>query len=266
VSDVIYQKILGVRGAFATASPTWRSPAARRRSTSSLIVADPTREQHMVSSRAFPHVALVVAGRTMARVCLIRDQALRGVCATGAQRRTRQVRARPASTAPPSVTGRAQAGAHPGRSSGNPDIYILDLASQDLTRITRRSGNRHRAGVGAGRPLPVLHLRPRRVGADLPDRRAAWSAPEAHHLRRQLQRRPRVSPDGSQLAMVTLDNGAYRVAVQDLGSGTVRVLSHGRLDESPSFAPNGLHLSMRNATASAGRWRRCRPTASRACA
>lgn len=42
--------------------------------------------------------------------------------------------------------------------------------------------------------------------------------------------------------MVTLDNAAYRIAVQDLSSGAVRVLSHGRLDESPSFAPNGATL------------------------
>jgi TolB protein len=42
--------------------------------------------------------------------------------------------------------------------------------------------------------------------------------------------------------MVTLDNGNYRVAVQDLASGTVHVLSKGRLDESPSFAPNGATL------------------------
>ena len=42
--------------------------------------------------------------------------------------------------------------------------------------------------------------------------------------------------------MVTLDSGNYRIAVQDLASGTVRVLSNGRLDESPSFAPNGATL------------------------
>ena len=52
----------------------------------------------------------------------------------------------------------------------------------------------------------------------------------------------RLSPDGTQLAMVTLDGGNYRIAVQDLASGSVRVLSHGHLDESPSFAPNGAML------------------------
>ena len=54
--------------------------------------------------------------------------------------------------------------------------------------------------------------------------------------------RPRVSADGSLLAMVTLDGSNYRIAVQDLASGAVRILSHGRLDESPSFAPNGATL------------------------
>ena len=54
--------------------------------------------------------------------------------------------------------------------------------------------------------------------------------------------RARVSPDGSQLAMVTLEGSNYRIGIMDLASGAVRVLSHGRLDESPSFAPNGATL------------------------
>jgi TolB protein len=54
--------------------------------------------------------------------------------------------------------------------------------------------------------------------------------------------RPRISPDGKQLAMLTLDQGAYRIAIQDLASGTVQVLSKGRQEESPSFAPNGAML------------------------
>jgi TolB protein len=39
--------------------------------------------------------------------------------------------------------------------------------------------------------------------------------------------------------MVTREEGAYRIAVQDLGNATVRVLSKGRQDESPYFSPDG---------------------------
>jgi TolB protein len=48
-----------------------------------------------------------------------------------------------------------------------------------------------------------------------------------------------VSPDGTQLVVVTLDQGAYRLAAVDAETGRSRVLTSGRLDEGPSFAPNG---------------------------
>src|SRR6185436_19837677 len=51
--------------------------------------------------------------------------------------------------------------------------------------------------------------------------------------------RPRVSPDGKRLAVVTNDRGNYRIALVDLARGFSQVLSDGRQDESPSFAPNG---------------------------
>ncbi len=50
---------------------------------------------------------------------------------------------------------------------------------------------------------------------------------------------PRLSPDGKFLAMVRNDGGKYRLALQELASGQVQVLSEGAQDESPSFAPNG---------------------------
>jgi TolB protein len=48
-----------------------------------------------------------------------------------------------------------------------------------------------------------------------------------------------ISPDGSKIALVHGESGRYRIAVYDLQTRRMRVLTDGSLDESPSFAPNG---------------------------
>lgn len=50
---------------------------------------------------------------------------------------------------------------------------------------------------------------------------------------------PRVSPDGKSFAFIQRNNGRFQVAVQDIASRQVQLLTDGSLDESPSFAPNG---------------------------
>lgn len=50
---------------------------------------------------------------------------------------------------------------------------------------------------------------------------------------------PAISPDGKLLSYITRQGNAYRVALQELESGTSIVLSDTQDDESPSFAPNG---------------------------
>jgi TolB protein len=51
--------------------------------------------------------------------------------------------------------------------------------------------------------------------------------------------RPVFSPDGRYLAMVHRKGGKFYIAVMDMQSRQLRILTGGGLDESPSFAPNG---------------------------
>ncbi|WP_124950778.1 Tol-Pal system beta propeller repeat protein TolB [Sulfuriferula thiophila] len=50
---------------------------------------------------------------------------------------------------------------------------------------------------------------------------------------------PTWAPDGKRFAFVQRSEGRFRIAVQDISSGQIQVLTNTNLDESPSFAANG---------------------------
>ena len=50
---------------------------------------------------------------------------------------------------------------------------------------------------------------------------------------------PRYSPDGRSFVFTHFHEGAFRIAVQDLSSGQVQILTPGGWEKKPSFAPNG---------------------------
>jgi TolB protein len=62
---------------------------------------------------------------------------------------------------------------------------------------------------------------------------------------------PRPSPDGKSLAFITRRDGRFQLAVMDLQSRQVQILSESGRDESPSFAPNGRMIVL--ATEAGGR-------------
>ena len=50
---------------------------------------------------------------------------------------------------------------------------------------------------------------------------------------------PRYSPDGKSFTFIQREGSRFSVAIQDFASRQVQVLTDGAVDESPSFAPNG---------------------------
>jgi TolB protein len=120
---------------------------------------------------------------------------------------------------------------------GNLDIYVLDINSRRTTRLTT-----HRAIDTEGSWSPdgkyIYFTSDRSGGPQIYRVPASGGTPERVTFEGSYNARPRLSPDGKKLAMVHLVNGNYRIAVMDLKRKDVLVLSAGRQDESPSFAPN----------------------------
>ena len=53
---------------------------------------------------------------------------------------------------------------------------------------------------------------------------------------------PMFAPDGKTLLTVTRRDGTYRIASLNLATGAETLLTEGRDDQSPSFAPNGMQV------------------------
>ncbi len=245
VSDVVYQKILGVRGAFATRIAYVAVDGTPPAQHYQLIVADADGENpHLILESRYPLMSPAWSpdGQWLAYVSFETKHSAVYVQRVRSGER-RQVSARAGVNGAPawSPDGKRLA-LTLGGSGGNPDIYVLDLATQGLMRITDDPAiDTEPEWAPDGNSL---YFTSDRAGSPQIYRIAVQ--PGAHPRRITFagtyNARPRLSPDGTQLAMVTLDNGNYRIAVQDLSNGAVRVLSRGRLDESPSFAPNGATL------------------------
>ena len=125
------------------------------------------------------------------------------------------------------------------RDQGNLDIYMLDLATQVLTRLTQHSAIDTEA-VWAPDGESIFFTSDRSGGPQI-YRVAARAGARAQRVTFEgsYNARPRVSPAGDRLAVVHQDRGNFRIALVDPDTGLTQVLSNGRLDESPSFAPNG---------------------------
>ncbi|MEM9208770.1 MAG: Tol-Pal system beta propeller repeat protein TolB [Pseudomonadota bacterium] len=124
-----------------------------------------------------------------------------------------------------------------GGADGNLDIHVLDLSDRQLTRLTT---NRAIDTEGSWSPdgRYIYFTSDRSGGPQVYRVPVSGGSAERVTFEGSYNARPRLSPDGSKLAMVHLDRGNYRIAVMDVDNQDMLILSAGRQDESPSFAPN----------------------------
>ncbi|MEM8547975.1 MAG: Tol-Pal system beta propeller repeat protein TolB [Pseudomonadota bacterium] len=244
VADRVYEAITGIPGVFSTriAYISVAGEGAGRRYR--LIVADADGNNEFVlleSGQPIMSPTWSPDGRQLAYVSFESGQAAVYAQSLRTGRRE-QVSGRPGVNNAPawSPDGR-QLALTLSDPDGNLDVYVKALRGGALTRLTeRRSIDTEPSWSADGK---TVFFTSDRGGAPQVYKVAASGGDvERVTFEGRYNARPRVSEDGRLLAIVHDDRGSFRVAVQDLKTDTLQVLSNGQLDESPSFAPNSAQL------------------------
>jgi len=121
----------------------------------------------------------------------------------------------------------------------NPDIYVLDLVSRNLRQVTDHFAiDTEPAWSPDG--SHIIFTSDRGGNPQIYRIPAAGGAATRVTFENDYNGRASYAPDGRSILCVTRIDGGFRIGLLGLSTGTMRSLSNGRLDESPSFAPNGI--------------------------
>ena len=239
-ADMIYEKLTGIKGVFGTKVAYVTATQQGQQRLYSLIVSDQDGENEhtiMESNDPIMSPAWSPDSRQLAYVSFEGHRSSIFVQTLRSGNRFK-VSSKPGINGAPSFSpdGRKLV-VTLGGVEGNLDIYTLDITSRQVQRLTT-----HRAIDTEGTWSPdgryIYFTSDRAGGPQVYRVSATGGTPERITFEGSYNARPRLSPDGSRLAMVHNDRGNYRIAVMDLTRKDLLVVSSGLQDESPSFAPN----------------------------
>jgi TolB protein len=239
-ADMIYEKLTGIKGVFGTKVAYVTAKRQGEGQLYSLIVSDQDGEnEHTIMESKDPIMSPAWSpdSRQLAYVSFEGSKSSIFVQTLRTGNRFR-VSSEPGINGAPSFSpdGRKLV-VTLGGVDGNLDVFVLDINSRRTTRLTT---NRAIDTEGTWSPdgRYIYFTSDRSGGPQIYRVSASGGTPERVTYEGSYNARPRLSPDGKRLAMVHNDRGNYRIAVMNLDRRDLLVLSGGRQDESPSFAPN----------------------------
>lgn len=239
ISDRIFAALTGIPGAFSTKLVYVTTNRQRTQFNLSYADADGAREQNIFSSKQ-PIISpsWSADGKKIAYASFEngRSEIFIQEIATGKREKIASFRG---SNSAPAFSPDGTKMAMVLSRSGNPDVYVMDLATRKLDRITKHYGiDTEPQWMPDGESLIFTSSRignPQIYKVSLADKK-----PKRITFEGDYNARARITPDGRKMVMVHRNNGEFFIAVQDMNSGVVQILSSDtELDESPSVAPNG---------------------------
>ena len=121
---------------------------------------------------------------------------------------------------------------------GNTEIYVLDLRTRAIKRLTHHHGiDTEPSWMPNGKGL--VFTSGRSGQAQVYQMNADGSGVKRLTYGGKYNARPSVSADGKQMVMISRSNGLFHVATMNLRTKELNKLTSTLLDESPTFAPNG---------------------------